>query len=431
MDINELRMQNKHLGVLGLGRKKRRAQRKILNYALFMGIFSYIVFNLVMGIINSSIQTHTVKKGQIVEEIKKDAYAVRQEAVFYTSIAGTPKYLHNEGDRISINDYVCEIQTSEADQKLRQEADTVARRLEVMSLGGTGALAGITPEKLDRGIEVKRQEIKNSIVMGDFDSVERLKKELLYLIDEKSIIYGSLAGQDIGALQNKAAAIQSKIQSSSRVIPTNISGVLSFQADGFEGRMAPEEIGKLDSEFLKSLSNSNVIKKDAAFEKGDPAFKIVNNHFIYLLFIVDEKEKKELKVGQGLYVKSGKDTVYCVIKDVYKDSHGKSIMVFKTASAPADFLEKRVLSCSIVTKNISGIKIPKAALTTRDGKQGVYVISETGQADFKEIQCQIGENEEYLILNYRQIEAEKIDTARLYDEIIMNPKRVKEGQKIR
>ncbi|AHM56787.1 hypothetical protein EAL2_c14920 [Peptoclostridium acidaminophilum DSM 3953] len=412
-----------------MGRKKRRAQRKIFNYLIFMGIFSYIVFNLVMSIINSSIQTHTVKKGQIVEYLQKDGYAVRQESVFYTSIGGIPKYLHNEGDRISINDYVCEIQTNEADQMLRQEADTIARRLEVVSSGG--ALAGVTPEKLDRGIEVKRKEIKNSITMGAFDSVERLKKELLFLMDEKSILYGSLSGQDSGMLQKKADAIQAKIQSSSRVIPTTISGVLSFQADGFEGSMTPAEIGKIDSDFLKTLSNNNVIKKDGALEKGDPAFKIANNHFMYLLFIVNEKENKELKVGQGIYVKSGKETVYCVIKDMYKDSQGKSIMVFKTASVPAEFLDKRILGCSIVTKNVSGIKIPKAAIATLDGKQGVYVISETGQATFKEIKCQIGENEEHIILDYKRIEAEKIDTAKLYDEIIMNPKRVKEGQKIR
>ena len=397
-----------------------------------MGIFSYIIYNLVISIMNTGIQTYTVKKGQLVESMPQRGVLLRDEQVFYSNAQGVPKYLFKEGERMGSNKNVCEIQISLADRKLKEEADTIQRRIDIIETGMVYSPNVLTPEKLDRMIDVKRHEIKNSFMDDNILLIPRLKKEMLYLMDQKSILYGSFSNSgDKSSITSKISAIRNKMESSTKFIKNTFPGELCLSADGYEDLLKSDQLGKLDSQMLSGIQNRNRISKGKDVNVGDPVFKIINNHYWYMVFTLEPEEAKLFKKGKGLYVKVDGDMIYGVIKGIYKDKYGKYIMEFKTNASSAAVHDVRAHDVKIVLKNLNGIKIPQKAVIEKKGKKGVYVVSETGVATFKELNCVLGENGEYVILDYKEITRDKVKTVNLYDEIILNPKKVKEGRKIR
>ncbi len=413
-------------------RKNKRVKKKISNYIIFMGIFSYIIYNLVISIMNTGIQTYTVKKGQLMESMPERGVMVRTEQVFYSNAQGVPKYLFKEGERMGSNKNVCEVQISLADKKLKEEADTIQRRIDIMETGMVYSPNVLTPEKLDRMISVKKHEIKNSFMSGNLIVISRLKKEMLYLMDQKSILYGSFSSAgNKGSITSKITAIRNQMESSTKFIKNTFPGELSLSADGYEIMLKPDRLGELNSQVLNEVQNRNRISKGKDVNEGDPVFKIVNNHYWYMVFVLEQEEAEQFKKGKGIYIKNEEDMVYGVIKEIYKDKYGKYIMVFKTNSSSAAMHDDRVHEVDIILKNLNGIKIPQRAVIEKDEKKGVYVISETGVAVFKELNCILGENDEYVILDYKKITRDKVKTVNLYDEIILNPGKVKEGRRIR
>lgn len=418
--------------MLQLTRRTRRVKKRIFNYIIFMGIFSYITYNLVISIMNTGIHTYTAKKGQLVETISEKGVIVRDEQVFYSNGQGVPKYLFKEGERISSNSNVCEIQTGSSDHNLKEESETMQRRISIIETGTVYSAQMATQEKMDRLISVKKHEIKNSFMSDSTIAIQRLKTEILYALDQKSILYGSLSGssgkEDVSA---KISNIESKMNTGTKFIKNTFPGVLSLYADGYEEKLKPDQIGKMDSQTLSEIQNKNLITKGSSINEGAPAFNIVNNHYWYVLFVLEPSQAKLFEKGKWMSIKKDNETISGMIKDIYKDSHGKYIMSFKTNSNTPMSYEKRVYNMDLVLKNLSGIKIPKEAVISKNGKKGAYVISETGVAVFKELKCVLGENSEYVILDDKSIMMDKVDTVTLYDEVILNPQKVKEGKKIK
>jgi hypothetical protein len=89
--------------------------------------------------------------------------------------------------------------------------------------------------------------------------------------------------------------------------------------------------------------------------------------------------------------------------------------------------DTRVAEFDIIYKSIEGIKIPKSSIVKKDNVEGVYIVSETGSAKFIEIKGTSYENEEFIVIDYYKNEIEGVKTIDIYDEIILEPKKVKNG----
>lgn len=82
---------------------------------------------------------------------------------------------------------------------------------------------------------------------------------------------------------------------------------------------------------------------------------------------------------------------------------------------------------------------PNSSIIEKEGVKGVYTLDVNGIPDFKPVKV-LTSNEQYSILydgffeqksEEAQDEVERIKTINLYDEIVMNGDKIKEGKRIR
>ncbi|WP_242939066.1 HlyD family efflux transporter periplasmic adaptor subunit [Tepidibacter formicigenes] len=415
--------------------RKKKKKKIRFNYVIILGVFLYILFKLINNLSNFTIPIVTVEYGNLTETIEKTGVIIRNEKLIFSKASGKINYFVNEGKRIPKNEKIAEIEIKKIDSKVKEKLDTLNRRIEGIKTNRDEEILKKDIEKIDNKIKVLRSEIKNKIVDGDIENIQNLKEDLYYFIDKKSLIWGekSIVGKNIKTLEEEKAILENKINSSVNTILADETGVISFNADGLEDILKISSLDKLDSEYLSKVKNNkNEINKEKdTVEVGDPIAKIVNNHIWYIAVILDKDENDKLKINQKVKIIKDKEVFTGTVIYLYKDKLGKYIAVFEINEEKVDFYSNRVSNFKIIYKQINGIKIPKNAIITKEGKRGAYVLSETGNAIFKELKSILGENSEYVVLNYRDIKKNRIDTIDLYDELILNPKNIKEGQKIR
>lgn len=279
-----------------------------------------------------------------------------------------------------------------------------------------------------------REEIKSKLINSDIENIRNLKDELLEAIDKKSLIWGekSIVGKNIKTLEQEKFKVENELNSSVQSIFAQESGVISFNQDEYENVLKISSIEDLNSQYLSTVKNKEkMIKKNDEVKVGEPIGKIINNHIWYIAAVLDEKETSHLKIGKDINVSKDGQIFNASIKNLYKDENNKNILLLEVDEEKVDFYDERVCDFNIIYRKVSGIKVPKNAIVTIKEQRGVYILSETGSAVFKGIKSILGENDEYIVLDYLDIKKNRIDTIDLYDELIINPKNIKEGQKIR
>ncbi|WP_187296196.1 HlyD family efflux transporter periplasmic adaptor subunit [Tepidibacter mesophilus] len=417
-------------------RKKRKYKKRKIkyNYLIILGVIAYIFVKLSNNMISHTIQVETVEYGDLVESINKQGVIIKDEQVILSQGEGNIDYLVQEGKRIPKNKKIAEIQNGEINLQKKEKLDTINRRIESIKSNRNEEILKSDIQKIDMTTKRLREEIKTKLMNSDIENIENLKGELLDSIDKKSLIWGekSIVGKNIKTLEEEKFKIENELNSSVKSVFAQESGVISFNQDEYENILKVSSIEDLNSQYLSTVKNKdNRIKKNDKVEVGEPIGKIINNHIWYIAVVIDEKENSHLKIGEDVIVRKGEQVFNANVRNLYKDENNKNISVLEVNEEKVDFYDERICDFNIIYRQVSGIKIPKNAVFKIKEKRGVYILSETGSAVFKELKSILGENNEYIVLDYLDIKKNRIDTIDLYDELIINPKNIKEGQKIR
>lgn len=414
-------------------RKKKRLKIKY-NYLIILGVIAYIFVKLLNNMTSYTVQLETVKYGELVESISKQGVIIKDEQVILAQADGNIDYLAQEGKRVPKNKKIAEIQKGEVDLQKKEKLDTINRRIESIKFNRNEEILKSDIQKLDVTTKRLRSEIKTNIMNSDIESIQNLKDKLLVAIDKKSLIWGekSIVGKNTKTLESEKFKIENELNSSVKSVFAQESGIISFNKDDYEDILKVSSIEHLNSQYLSTVKNKeNMIKKNDGVKVGDPIGKIINNHIWHIAVVLDEKESSHLKIGANVKVDKESQVFDASVKYLYKDENNKNILVLEVDEEKVDFYDERICDFNIIYRQVSGIKIPKNAIITVKEKKGVYILSETGSVIFKEIKSILGGNSEYIVLDYLDIKKNRIDTVDLYDELIINPKNIKEGQKIR
>lgn len=416
-------------------KKIKRKKLKIkYNYLIILGVIGYIFVKLLNNMTSYTVQVETVEYGDLVESINKQGVIIKDEQIILSQSKGNIDYLVQEGKRVPRNKKIAEIQSGEVNLQEKEKLDTINRRIESIKSNRNEEILKSDIYKIDVITKRLREEIKTNLMNSDIENIQNLKEELLEAIDKKSLIWGekSIIGKNIKTLEEEKFKIENKLNSSVQSVFAQESGVISFNQDEYEDILKLSSIEHLNSKYLLAVKNKeNRIKKNDKVGVGDPIGKIINNHIWYIAVVLDEKESSHLKIGTNLKVRKDGQVFNAKVKNLYKDENNKNISILEVYEEKVDFYDVRVCDFNIIYRQISGIKIPKEAVITVKEKRGVYILSETGSSIFKELKSILGENDEYIVLDYSDIKKNRIETVDLYDELIINPKNIKEGQKIR
>ena len=75
--------------------------------------------------------------------------------------------------------------------------------------------------------------------------------------------------------------------------------------------------------------------------------------------------------------------------------------------------------------------IPNSAIVDIDGKRGVYVVDQVGIASFRSINDILLSDDQNSIVSFSYDDFMDKGKLKLYDEVVLSPKSIKNGQKVK
>lgn len=332
----------------------------------------------------------------------------------------------SEGDKVKKSDKVAYVYNSNINKDNVKELKNLENEVIEIKEGQTSLIKS-DMDKVNKEIKVNRDQIQNKILEGNL-SVGKETSELEILIaDKNKLLKSDLNSKPIKNKEEEINKLSKKIEKNSDVLTTNKSGVISYKFDGNESKYNIENISELTIDDIENTNDEYIdILTDGNIKSGEPVARVINNTKQYLAIVVEKEEIKKLEENSSVIICNGNTRINAKLHNIFTEEDRK-IVVFEISEQNIEINDTRVAEFDIIYKSIEGIKIPKKCIIEDNKKQGVYIVSETGNAKFVEIKGISYENEEFIVIDYYKNKIDGIKTVDIYDEIILEPKKVKDG----
>lgn len=418
--------------------KRKKRKLKISVYAAIAMLFVLAVsvraiIRLHSDITMSTIRFHTVDIGQIKKSITKDMVVIRDNIPIISESSGVLTKFYSQGQRVAKGSVICKIQDSQNAENEIAELNRLNAQIDTLQNGAINYSPEVQLKQLQERIAELYLQLQDRIKTKDFNYVASIKSELVLLIAQANAISGNeqASVQDLQSLINKRNKLQSRLSSGKSYIRAGISGCLSYYRDGYEDLFAFSNIKNLTVKDIREAAPGLEKLDGSKTKQGDVVGYVVNNHYYYMATDIEAIDVDAVKRDTRLDIIVQDKTVNAYFYDFYKDKNGEFIGFFKVESEDYDYLKNRKDKAKIVYQTANGLIIPNCAIVEKDGEKGVYKVDKTGTAVYVELDGIIASDEENTAINYSFDSLGDKSKIGLYDDIILTPKNVEDGQKVR
>ncbi|WXR61692.1 HlyD family efflux transporter periplasmic adaptor subunit [Peptostreptococcaceae bacterium AGR-M142] len=378
-----------------------------INILFLFGFLIYSSYNLIIYIQGINIEFVKVNYGIVEEKINKEGLVIRDEKICKSHKSGDIFFFFNEGQRVAKDEKIAIIENNLDKSTLRKRDDY---------------------KVLDKNIlekyHIDKNNIDNIFVNMAFNIKNKTMQENYDIKDQRDFIDDLLKSSfDMNTTNNKF--------NNNSYLKSNMAGVISFFSDGLESKYSFENLSSITKEDILNDNKENMLKEANYVKKGEAVCKIVNNHNFYVAFLLTDKEKLFFEKNINIKLKKDNKKFHASYKkEKTIVQNGYNIGFFKVYDEKWNFKRERNTDFDLIFKFHSGIKVPKKTVTRYNGDRGVFTLDEDGLAKFIELKHVLFENEEFLIIDYKK---SKMDgkSIKLYDELVVNPLNIKNGQKVR
>lgn len=379
-----------------------------VNIIVLFGFLVYSSYNLIIYIQGINIEFVKVNYGIVEEKINKKGLVIREEKICKSHKSGDIFFFFNEGQRVAKNEKIAIIEEN-LDKSILKKRDEYK----------------ILDKDILKKYNIDKNNIDSVLVNIAFNIKNKTMQNNYDISDQKDFIDDLLKNSF-----NKANNNNNNFNNNS-YLKSNMAGVISFFSDGLESKYNFENLNSITKDDILAKNKDNLLKEKNYINQGESVCKIVNNHNFYVAFLLTNKEKLFFEKHKNIKLKKDNKKFHASYKKektiVFKDYN---IGFFKVYDEKWNFKRVRNTDFDLIFKFHSGIKVPKKTVTRYNGDRGVFSLDEDGLAKFIELKHVLFENEDFLIIDYKK---SKMDgkSIKLYDELVVNPLNIKNGQKVR
>lgn len=414
-------------------RKKRKRNNRVYYIVLGMIIF-YLGIKFMPAMGSFSKETSIAKYGNIQIVEKLNCYIIRNETVVRSHIEGKINYFVQEGEKVEKGYTVAEVERGTIDDVTRKKLEVVNQRIENVKKNENNLFQSDI-KKLDEEIMKIIEEIKKCKEKENLIKIEELQIILNNKLEKKRMIAGdkSFTGKNLENLKLEQEKLEERVNNGICFIKSPVSGVVSYNIDGYEDMLTPKKMLGIDIDKLKDLDSKIMDLRVEKIISNKGVFKIVDNNIWYMIAPIENDRIKKYKVGQGVTFKfPQRDVRGSIYKIIKNEGRGQPHMViFRVDQYVENFYSLRNIEVDTIVVNYEGLKIHQDSIIEKDGRKGVYVLDVNRRAIFKPIKV-IGHDDEYAIVCSNVFDEKTKDgvkavrTVKLYDEVARNASKVKE-----
>lgn len=343
---------------------------KVLLYAIAAFVLVYIAYTALKANF-SSVKTEVALMKTVEKSISTKVFIVRDEQYLSSNISGTVVPLVEDGQRVGEGQDIAAVFTNDTDagkyvelQKINEEC----ARFE--NIEASDKLNIRDMSTYDQTTNEEFLNLVESISKGDYEEIENYAFAVRDRETSRQISLGyniNTAGF-ISSLKAEAAKINVPKPT---YLKADNTGYYISSSDGYENIIKYSDVTKLTVSQVNKALNA---KPDES--KISNRGKLVNNFNWYVVATVDRTDIDSAKTGDSVKIRfldSSAGDVSATIAAINADSAGKVALVLKCNIISADTSQLRIENAEIILDTIIGYRIPKEALRTVDGVNGVYI----------------------------------------------------------
>lgn len=202
------------------------------------------------------------------------------------------------------------------------------------------------------------------------------------------------------------------------------SGIVSYYADGYEGRLRPDNMKKGDYSYYSKLNQDDVVSLERdKILPGEPVFKVVDRTKWYMVCYIDASHMDRYEEGDEILVEFADDTVRADIHQVKKEGN-RARIILETVYYYEKFAQTRAAEVALITCRQKGLIIDNDSIAEENKQQGVYVRNKSGEFVFVPIKVLATNGSESLVADTTyedEVAGKTVSTVEIYDEILKNP----------
>ncbi len=199
------------------------------------------------------------------------------------------------------------------------------------------------------------------------------------------------------------------------------AGLVCLTIDGWEDYGPDSEFIYLtEEEFEQQVKEYQVMYSGKRVSRNMPVLRIIDNYSWYYSTLLPAEYGKKITehYTSTLYFDFKQDKpAKSQVVEVKQTSGQDYEVTWRINSKVGDYYRQRWTGAEIVYNKLEGILLPKEAFWEKEGTEGTFIIDH-GRVQFQEVDVVAEKEEHYLV--------EGISP---YDRVVLNPSRVREGQR--
>ncbi|MBO5089420.1 MAG: hypothetical protein J6C27_00700 [Clostridia bacterium] len=346
---------------------------------------------------------------------------VRNEILVTNDKSGVLHYLISDGERVSKNGTIANIYGSEAASITLSQIESVQHKIDdINSILSFNDLEAANLELINSRVNDNLNALIMSTAAGNFGDIPKTSEELLFALNRRQAALGNTSSfaTQLSALNSQLETLNSSLTGVQGEVTAVQSGYFLSKTDGYEGVLNAENLEGITPEFLDGLKSEKTA--------GNVVGKIVSDYEWYIAAKVSINDSHNYKEGDTLKiytsVKSSPVLPVTVKRINTSSASTEAVIVFACSEMNSELASLRSGPMTVVSREYSGLKVPKRALRVVDGQKGVYIVKGM-QAKFVPVEI-LYSTDNMMICKKNDADGQ----LRLYDQVIVKGRNLYDGK---
>jgi putative membrane fusion protein len=416
---------------------KKSKKKRSSSVHIITVLFTVVCIAYIYRFFAFKIETEMVKYDSMENTIATQCVLIKNEWSMSLPAGTAADYKVNEGDRVSIGKQILKISKNDGvDENISLKIDKINERIkEIQKAEADNNFFAADKQKIDANIQSNINELKAVTESGNYSKLDEVKSKLAANVYKKSLVYGteSFSGQNLEQLINEKIALEEIQKNNLNVIYARTSGLVSYELDGYEAVLKPENIQAIKAaSILEILNAANDNNKKQKEEKPE-GVKVVDNFEWYIASVIPKGLLTKDDIGKSIsvrFIDSSGTVINGSLKHFDEGNDKGNLIIIKTGEQLKDFQRIRMANVEIITKYREGLIVPLKCIVEKEGLKGVF-IERSGMARFVPIKISILSEKEVLVENLdkndKGYDSNNYEL-KPYDRVITTVKKVKQDQ---
>lgn len=326
---------------------------------LLLIVFVSIVYNFR----NRESNTVSALTASAVSSREYKGVFIRDEEILLYSGNGVLSYNVSDGGKVGNGTIIADVYPSDEQLSIKREKAKLEKELTILQkIQNPGTLEAAQPASLSESIDASYRSLVYYRDMGDYNSLNEVKDELLVQLSTYQIITNEVKdfNQKISDIKAEIDKLNAQTVVPKEQIPAPRSAYFASYCDGYEDKIRTDNLDHISSDMINEI----VDKKSTA---PNVVGKLIDGYGWYLAIVADNS-KKEYSVGNEVKLRfdSSAESYPAVIHDIREESPDRSVIIIFCDKFNYDLVQHRTEKVELIQGEFTGLKVPREAIRFAD-----------------------------------------------------------------